>query len=329
MDFALVTTTIGVPDVLRSYRELSSDVEIVIAGDRKSPHADIVALCKEIGGTYLDPDVQAERYPGLSDAIGWNSIQRRNLAVLEAARRGPDVIISIDDDNAPTGDYFAELEQSFSSPPGYIAEREWFNLGEFCSERYRYRGYPYSEEPIAEISPNGQAPPIGVVNGAILGDPDINATERLERNPRANEYEKPVHDGIALDPNRTWSPINSQNTAWRAELGPLAMVLPGLGRYDDVWASFIAQRVMAGTGHHVLFGRPFVHQDRNPHDLLLDLENEIYGMRATEEFCARLKEIDVASEGPLGRLDEILRQCRLPDATRPFCQQWTEAWGSL
>ena len=117
MDIALVTTTVNVPEVLRRYRADDPDVHFVIAGDTKSPHDEIRALAREIGNTvYLSPAEQAESWPALSSEIGWRSVQRRNLAVLEAARLGADVIVTIDDDNAPSGEsYFSEIAEAFES----------------------------------------------------------------------------------------------------------------------------------------------------------------------------------------------------------------------
>ena len=37
--------------------------------------------------------------PKLSKLIGWNCIQRRNFAILEAYERGAEIIALIDDDN--------------------------------------------------------------------------------------------------------------------------------------------------------------------------------------------------------------------------------------
>ena len=48
-------------------------------------------------------------YPELSDAIGWNSIQRRNIGLLYAYEQGADVIATVDDDNIPYDDWGQNL----------------------------------------------------------------------------------------------------------------------------------------------------------------------------------------------------------------------------
>lgn len=50
---------------------------------------------------YLDTEYQNENYNTLSNLIGWNCIQRRNIGYIEAYKRGADIIASIDDDNIP------------------------------------------------------------------------------------------------------------------------------------------------------------------------------------------------------------------------------------
>ena len=232
MNFALLTTTINVPEVLAEYRELGPDVPFVIAGDQKSPHAEIVDLMESIGGPYhyLTPDEQYESYPALSQTIGWNNIQRRNIAILEAAKLGADVLITVDDDNAPTGDYFAELEQAFSEPhTGRVGREGWFNIGTLALAPYTYRGWPRSVPPLAGHTLNGHPRQISIVNGLIYGDPDIGAIQRIAQGPEVRAYLPPALAGIAIDPGVTWSPINSQNTAYRAELAPLMLLPPTLG----------------------------------------------------------------------------------------------------
>ena len=219
----------------------------------------------------------------------------------------PDVVVSVDDDNEPMGAYFADLEHSFAGDTErWAAKDHWFNLGGLGKQAYRYRGLSPRQPISARLSPKGKPSRIGVVNGLIYGDPDINATERLERDPHVWDYEQTAKDGIAVDPRHTWTPINSQNTAWRAELAPLMMVLPGVGRYDDVFGSYIAQKVLAARGERVLFGRPFVRHQRHPHDVLQDIEDELYGMRNTAALIRRLEEIEVRGGTVIEQLESVL-----------------------
>ena len=302
----------------------------IIAGDRKSPHKEIRELCKVLGdATYLDPRSRTTLYPDLSRSIGWDSIQRRNIAILEAAKLEPDVIVSIDDDNHPRGDYFNEIEAAFQPHRGYVGRGSWFNIGEFATDSYTYRGYPYRfREPVADYTVNGDGAEIGIVNGLIYGDPDINAVERQRTDPQVRSYDSEAEAGMALDPARTWSPINSQNTAWRAELAPLMLLPPRVGRYDDIWGSYIAQRVLAGSGLHVRFGKPFVEQQRNAHDLEKDLRDEQFGAAFTLQFTEALQRAELPEGTVLERLRATLNALAEEDLELPldFFDEWLAAW---
>lgn len=328
MRIALVTTTIRVPEVLRRYRELGPDVQMIVAGDMKAPHFEIDKLCREIGDARYLPPVEQERlYPALSAEIGWNSIQRRNIAILEAAKLEPDLILSIDDDNIPQGDYFRDLERVFRPHYGYVADGPWFNIGEHAQERFTYRGFPRGECPNSSFSMNGKAHEIGVVNGLIYGDPDINAQERIDRDPQVRIYSTEAQHGIALDPSRTWSPINSQNTAYRAELAPLMLCLPKVGRYDDIWGSYIAQAVLGDTGLHTFFGRPYVTQERNAQDVQKNLADERYGVAQTPALVEHLRSLQVPSGSVTERLGHVLEALELCEVDLPhgFLREWLRA----
>ena len=63
---------------------------------------------------------------------------------------------------------------------------------------------------------------------------------------------------------------------------------PGVGRFSDIYASLICQRVMRERGLYVHFGQPFVWQERNNHDLINDLRLEIDGMANIETLAGIL-----------------------------------------
>lgn len=329
----LITTTIYTPTVLRQYRASDPDVLMIIAGDLKTPHDEVRALCRELGNAcYLDPQEQERLGYACSDVLGWRTIQRRNIALLEAIRAGADVVLSVDDDNAPRfPTYFADLRAAFDAPQGYSVTGRggWFNLGDLADTPYFYRGFPFSRRDMAGVGTDLEPVRmdrlrVGVVNGLIYGDPDINAIDRYGETPRVRRYLVP--DGLYLDPREAWSPINSQNTAYTREMAPLAFVLPGVGRYDDIWASYMALRVMEATEYHVLFGEPSVVQERNPHNWIMDLEKEIGGMKHTEAFCKGLKETAVSPDASV--LDNLAAVARdallLPTQARRFMDAWLD-----
>src|SRR5215472_3795893 len=105
MTTALVTTTIQVPKVLELYRRcaksaLRNDCLFFVAGDLKTP-PDLVG-----DYIYLPPEKQQADWK-TSRVLPWNSITRRNIAILEALKAKADIIITVDDDNIPLNtDYF-------------------------------------------------------------------------------------------------------------------------------------------------------------------------------------------------------------------------------
>ena len=97
----------------------------------------------------------------------------------------------------------------------------------------------------------------------ILGDPDTSAVDRISRHPTVHQVSELLRAGIVTDPRECYAPLNSQNIAFVRELAPCFLMVPVFGRYDDIYASLLAQRVMREHNFHVHFGQPFVWQQRN------------------------------------------------------------------
>ncbi|MEM9735440.1 MAG: hypothetical protein AAF908_02405 [Pseudomonadota bacterium] len=332
--FAVITTTIHVPHVMELHARLRSDADIIVAGDRKSPHAEIRAIAERHPNfIYLDVEAQEAMGTKCSEVIGWNSIQRRNLALLQAISRGADVIVTVDDDNLPMGpDYIDRLEALFSAPfHGLSGETRpgWFNACSLFDADLYHRGYPLDKRDGAEelvLSPVWDAE-IGVAAGLWLGDPDIDATTRLVNGPIYRSLSDVAAAGVVALPE-TWTVFNSQNTAYRRELAPLMMVAPGLGRYDDIWGAYIAKRILRESPWSVHFGPPVVWQQRNEQNVLVNLEKEIMGMRETPRFIQDLEAFALKGSTPfeqfrnltadIGKLDYMPRQA--VETWAAFCE---------
>ncbi len=332
MKIALITTTIFVPEVLERYRSMGPDVTILIAGDRKTPHEKVARMAAELGNAiyYSDTDQDKLGYE-CSEVIGWNKIMRRNIVLLEAIRLKPDVIVTIDDDNIPIGDdYFSAVRAIFGTAySGLMAspESKWFNIGDFLLPRVYHRGFPYSQrKKDTEISLKPvSSRKIGIAAGLWLGDPDIDAMDRIVTNPGVMHLSDLLNSGIIVA-NGVFTPVNSQNTAYVRELAPLMMVLTDVGRFDDIWGSYIAERVMMETDYHVHFGRPFVWQERNKQNHWVNLRDEVYGMENTDRFCRELMEVNLDK----GNVFENLRQLYgclegldfIPENTKRLFSAW-------
>lgn len=333
MNIALVMPTIHIPKVLATYRELGPDVQLIVVGDFKTP-PETENYCKELGALYLGVKEQKALGYACSDIIGWNCIMRRNVGILKALELGAEIVVNVDDDNMPMSQhYFEEVKDRLGEEGAeFVYEGNgWFNLGDFANESFYYRGFPYSlrGKPSCEKGWKQQLVRPGILNGLISGDPDINATERLESNPSVKLYS--FFGDLFIDPKSTWSPINSQNTAYVRELAPLSFVIPGIGRYDDIWASYIAQRVMMQSDYHVMFGAPAVKQERNQHNVFKDLRDELYGMEKTEAFCECLKGIPLEGDSVLDNLQRVTDELRKSEFKQltPFLSAWLEDCGKV
>jgi hypothetical protein len=292
MKVALVTTTINVPHVLRLYRRCDADVRFFIALDEKSPADEIDELCARIGNAAAYAE-GSERWR-CEPLLGHNTIGRRNIATLEALKWGAGIVVFVDDDNIPTNlRYFADYECALASYPqsvrntvrlggphsGLLAspEVDWFDVGAFLDPPSPHRGFPpewAGRQPRLSHVVDAK---VGACAGIVMGDPDVSAITRIARRPHVLNVSPLLNAGIAVDPRHTRTVFNTQNSAVVRELVPAMLLCPQFRRYDDIVASLVCQRIMCDLGYHVLFGQPYVYQERNAHDLGRDLADEAWG----------------------------------------------------
>lgn len=312
MKTALVTTTINVPVLLKDYvkdikQQGYSDVEVIVIGDKKTPietekFCDNLAKTTQFKISYYSPAAQDEylkKYRELANFLPWNCIQRRNLAILMAYEQGAEVIITIDDDN-----YLAHTDYiGGHSKVGCVsrlnvitADNGWYNVCEPLVEaqgrKFYHRGYPILERGkkncvIKESSKEGRV----IVNaGFWLEDPDVDAVTRLACPVDVIGYSR--NDNFALDIG-TWAPFNSQNTALHRDCIPAYFLCSNIGRFDDIWASYMVKKVADHLHDYISFGFPLVKQARNPHDLWVDADQERFGMQLTDIFCEWLRKVQL------------------------------------
>lgn len=314
---AIISTTINpMPNMESWLTHMSPRDVMIIAGDHKTPHAEIERMARrareeyDLDVTYVRPEAQGRWLS--SEVLPWNCIQRRNIAILEAIDRTPEFIITIDDDNYPMTDvthigmsWVDQVEWVLMRPHDVVvgsSNTGWFNPGELCRPRVTHRGFPFGrrhEETELGLSFNAGNPTVGVFAGLWYGDPDIDAIERVVSQPDIKMIEQV---NVTLAPG-TWAPFNSQSTAYRTELAPLMMCLPHVGRMDDIWASYVARAVMDHIGWLVQYGSPTVRQDRNPHDLFRDIQAEMLGYEHTQHLCDVLRGIELPATS---HVDELL-----------------------
>src|SRR5207247_10221927 len=69
-----------------------------------------------------------------------------------------------------------------------------------------------------------------------------------------------------------------------------------IGRLDDIWMSYFIRAVGDQLGETVVYGPPLVVQDRNPHNFVKDLSEELGGYILTERLVAYLREFKTAAK---------------------------------
>jgi hypothetical protein len=271
-----------------------SGTTIVVAGDSKGP-----AEFNLEATTFLDIAAQREFSP-LGTLLPTGSYTRKNVGYLWAISNRATVIVETDDDNAPMNGFYRERQRLLRGRN--VQHPRWFNAYQMFSDSGIWpRGLPL--EQIGEASPDlyYEHLPESTASTPIQqrladGDPDVDAVFRMTR---SLPIEFKQHRTIFLAPG-TWCPFNSQNTTWFREAFPL-LYLPSFCsfRMTDIWRSFVAQRVAWANGWSIAFSSPDVHQDRNPHDLLSDFEDEVPGYLHNDAIARRLEALDIG-EGHLG-----------------------------
>lgn len=318
---AIISTSIN-PGDQTYYREWAEQGDLVVAGD-VSTHKHLPRYVDELGGVYLSPDDQQELSRPLSDVIGWRSVQRRNLALLYALERRYDYVVSVDDDNLPSlgwvDAHVAVIRDGGSiDVPRVSSFTGWVNSADFVDPPTIQRGTPHSRLPYGSYRYHDSTDVRPVVSqGHVLGDPDVGAATRLLDDPRVESVER----GIIVRPaDDQWAAFNSQATVWDGTWAHLAAVPPGLGRYDDIFASFFleaALRTRPELGVHV--GPPAVTQYRNEHDVHRDLRAELCGAELTLPVTDALTDRVIQTYADV--TSHVARL--LPTRTVEFMESWS------
>lgn len=274
----IVTTTINKPTKATLNFCQKKDWQFIIVGDLKTPHEEYLKLQKQFPQvTYLSPEDQEKKYKELSDIIGWKTIRRRNIGFVEAYKTGADILATVDDDNIPYENWGEDiLAGQEVECDMYEPEVNVFDPLSITHDKFIWhRGYP-----IEYLSKRLSVQYKGKVKRKVLvqanlwdGDPDIDSIARLCFQPMVK-----YSDITAPFCSNKISPFNSQNTLLVRELIPHYAVLPGVGRMDDIWMSYILQLSFPNC---VVYDKATVYQDRNVQNLITNLEDEIIGYRNT------------------------------------------------
>jgi hypothetical protein len=291
VNHSLVVTSISEPTpILKALAEGAEKAgwPFYLIGDEKSPHT---VLMSEFRSLIEQQALSLQT----AHALPLNNYSRKNIGYLLAMRDGAEVIVETDDDNRPLEDFWREHPRV--SPVECVdLNGEWFNV---LTEFYRLgsawpRGFPldlvHADTSPVHAAAKCRSTPI--LQGLIAGEPDVDAIFRL-----IADYPKGLNPNLNIALLNSWCPFNSQNTTWFREAFPL-MYIPSFCknayRMDDIWRSFIAQRIAFENGWGILWGGVTVVQERNLHDLMKDFEQEIPGYLYNRKIVEMLKGLPIA-----------------------------------
>ena len=285
MKKVIITTTIY--PIRKAIIEYSKMIgwDLVIVGDKKTPEAEYWTFADlNENCTFLGADEQEKRYKKISDAIGWNSIQRRNIGFLHAYQMGYEIFATVDDDNIPLDNWGKEIYLNTATfVDVYDVEAIAFDpLAPFHNKEIWHRGFPLELlESRFEFKLSKKSMTPMVQANLWNGDPDVDAMSRISFKPTVEfpKLSKPYSSLKLL-------PFNSQNTILSRDAIPFYFVLPFIGRFDDIWASYIFQHYFP---EKIIFSDATVFQDRNEQNLVANLENEIFGYYNTFKLLHDLK----------------------------------------
>lgn len=316
---AIVVTTIFEPRFLPDYLDnldrhgRRESVEVIVIVDRKTP-ATVAAACADAqsrGFRVVCPTLDAQedflsRFPSMKERIPYDTDNRRNIGFLMALDRGAELLISIDDDNYCLGDTDFVGEHSVTGTVVEVTETEssdrWFNIGTMLASEPEGveifpRGFPYNARGNArQMVPTAPRHARVAMNAGLwLSDPDVDAISRLAIAPHVRSaVTEPRYLGA-----RTWSPINTQNTAIaRDAIAAYYYVRMGftvggltIDRYGDILSGYFAQAAVKNRGEAIRIGSPVADHRRTPHNLFRDLYHELAGMVILDDLLPWLMDL--------------------------------------
>lgn len=318
---AIVVTTIFEPRFLAGYLEnidrhgRKESVDLFVIIDRKTP-ASVAEACAEAarrGFRVVCPTLEEQeafiaRFPSMRGRIPYDSDNRRNIGFLLALEAGAELLVSIDDDNfvIDGSDFIGEHAVAGSQTSVEESESSdgWFNIGTMLEATPEIeifpRGFPYFARKRARRveTQAARTARVAMNAGLWLTDPDVDAISRIAIAPRVSSASE---EAVFLGP-RTWSPINTQNTAIpRDAIAAYYYVRMGfslgglsIDRYGDILSGYFLQACVKARGEAIRIGSPVADHRRTPHNLFKDLYHELAGIVIIDELLPWLQ------EAPLG-----------------------------
>ena len=311
------------PSVVQMAEMASSfSSSLIVVGDKKTPECEWPDSVE-----FISLQAQQNSEFRLAAHLPLNHYGRKNLGYLAAFKVKAGFIFDTDDDNAPMTSWMPRQQSCVARR---CMERGWINAYQkFSDEHIWPRGLPLNHAGATgplnlALSERLNAP---VQQGLANGSPDVDAVWRL-----LLDKEVTFRDGESLFlPQGAWCPFNSQSTWWFPDAYPL-MYLPSFVsfRMTDIWRSFVAQRCLWALGLGVVFHGPEMFQDRNPHNLMRDFEQEIPGYLSNDRIRVLLEALPLregfdAISSNMHRCYEALVTAEIVPTTEiPLLEAWLQ-----
>ena len=310
---ALVCTTIGNGEFLDGYcgeiarQDLCHSVEIFVIADNKTPFA-LYGKCdqlREKGFNIVCPTIsQQDKFlkdVGMAGIVPMNSDNRRNVGYLLALANGHEVVISIDDDNLFHREGFFTWHAKVGDDVKMASresESSWYNVcADLGLEDIYPRGFPYNKRTALCYPISEQSVVVAVNQGLWVGEPDLDAHTWIAHPSVRVHLDTKVESFLVGE--RTWLPINSQNTAVSRSAMPAYYFIPmgvtigaqKIDRMGDIFQGYFLEACVKQVGHGIMVGNPLVNHKRNSHNYVDDLWKEWPGMLLLKDLLPWLKEV--------------------------------------
>ncbi|CAH1782196.1 unnamed protein product [Owenia fusiformis] len=271
----IIVTSIASPTQdIKSLAKLT-EWQLLVVADTKTPkdwHLD--------GVIFLSVDAQRTLGYKILEHIPYSSYARKNIGYLYAIQHGAKVIYETDDDNHPTDGLkgFITTDKMFGVVPS--TNTTLFNPYAYYGQPTTWpRGYP-----LENIGDNITSEYNAVhwntaliQQGAVHGDPDVDAIYRLTRKSNSNLLNLTYDDFMPplIYPKGTFVPWNSQNTLFRYDaFWGLILPVAVTSRVTDIWRSYFTQTLLWLIDGHLSYMPPNCYQFRNYHSYIDDAKQE-------------------------------------------------------
>ena len=318
----IIITTINKPTkAIVEYSKIAERMgwKLLIVGDVNTP-ADYANFNCE----FLSLDAQHQNWGEFSKLVPVKHYCRKNIGYLQAFQNGAEWVFDTDDDNIPLEGF---AESLIAKRSAQVVVREGFvNVYKHFTDAPLWpRGLPLQDiGQRGTITGQVEERSFALTQFLADQDPDVDAIYRLTNNTSISfDMSAPA---VYLPPG-TWSPFNSQATLLnRAYFRTLYLPCHVPFRMTDIWRSFVAQKMLWADGEGIVFVRPNVVQERNPHDFFKDFKDEILGYLHNHEIRARLDAVSVSDVAPAEQLLICYAQMRevgvVEDREFALIHQW-------